>query len=267
MANSHTCTNATKIVAMKRIIILLLGFLFLTACKKEKAKVGACERVIAINGNKLEYDNDGRLAKYSDGFTGSDYIVSYENNGRKMEVLRSRDGVAFKYILDEIGLKILDESYTAAGVMYKKVTSIRDSKGYLTDETYEDFNSTSGVLDKRVVFHYTYTFDGNGNVIKLIQTVPANPSYMYTTEFVYDLTQKYARIVYNGQSLLFKELRGTGRDIPSPVNRLVKVRQNGVDAIGFIYDADAAGRVTFNRQTPLISGETAWEATITYECN
>jgi hypothetical protein len=267
MANSPIHTNATKIIAMKGIIILLFSFLFLIACKKDKAKLATCNRVTAINGNKLEYDSDGRLTKYFDAFTGSDYVVSYGNNGRKIEVLRSRDGVTFKYVLDEIGLKILDETYTSARVLNKKVTSIRDSKGYLTDETYEDFNASSGVLEKRVVFHYTYTFDGNGNVIKLIQTIPANPSYMYTSEFVYDLTQRYATIVYNGQSLLFKELRGTGRDIPSPVNRLVKIIQNGVEAIGFIYDADATGRVIFNRQTPLISGETAWEATITYDCN
>jgi hypothetical protein len=147
--------------------------------------------------------------------------------------------------------------YDKTGQLSSGSTMVRDANGYKTQWIFDTYAANGGVL-KTEIFNYVNTFDTDGNLIKQIVKQTGKPDY--SKEYIYDKSLPSLPSIYSGVSLLYK-------DDPQPKNRLTKERDNGVDTWVFTYSSDSKGRVTYNKQTALISGYNGSEATITYKCN
>ena len=241
---------------MKKILSLSLLVLLFAACKKDNnSKQSKCNVISAINGNKMEYDAQGKLVKFNT--TGADYItVSYENNNKTLTENFS-GGFSRKTQLDDKGLPLSVMFYDNAGKLSSGTTTVRDVNGYKTQVIFDSYAS-NGAVAKREVITYVNTFDTDGNLLKQVlkQTGKAN----YTRDYIYDKSKPSLKFIFSGVSLLYG-------DDPQPKNMLTKERDNGVDSWVYTYTTDAKGRLTYNKITGLISGANGSEATITYQCD
>ncbi len=241
---------------MKKLSALLFIVAVFTGCKKDNSsKQTECNKITAINGNPLEYDTQGKLAKFYT--TGSDYVtVSYENNNKTV-VENFSGGFSRKTQLDNKGLPLNVQFYDNTGKLSSGSTTVRDANGFKTQVIFVTYASNGGVA-KTDVINYINTFDTDGNQIKQVlkQTGKAD----YVRDYIYDKSKPSINFIFSGVSLLYG-------DDPQSKNLLTKERDNGADTWVYTYTTDAKGRVTYNKVTGLISGYNGSEATITYQCN
>jgi hypothetical protein len=224
--------------------------LLLSACKKEKAGATNCNTVTSINGVPLGYDNGGRLIKEGN------FIYSYENSNKT--ILNTYPGGHSRYQLNDNGCIIKNEAYNDAGKLLQSTTTVRDNRGFATDDVVEWYK-TDGSVMARDVHSYTNSFDSNGNLLKTISKT-SGIAGATITEYIYDNSQPGLAFIGGGFTMLVK-------DNPAASHRLLKERKDGADYWAYTWTTDAKGRVIYNKLTPLVSGARGSEATITYQCN
>jgi hypothetical protein len=238
---------------MKKILMLVFYVLLLAACKKDKSSAVDCNRITEINGDKMEYDSEGRLVK----FNGGALTVRYENINTTV-FLTTLSGDFNKTQLDNDGYVTSFEYYNMDGKIVNANYYVRDVHGYSSNRVYERYQA-NGSLDEKTFWVYQNTYDAAGNLTKVEETPSDLVHYSKITyEYIYDKSKPYLEFIGSGFSLLNKS--------PSSKNLLIKTRQNGIDVTAYTYTTDSKGRVIYNKVTPLTAGS-GTEAVIKYQCD
>jgi hypothetical protein len=211
------------------------------------------------------YDSIGRLVSYYD-YGGRFVTVSYESNNKT--IITKLSNIAYsKFFFDDRKLLVALQHYTAEGKKTANHSAIRDAKGYVLTLKQEYFNPATGAIVETRITNYDYTFDANGNVTKFIITQPGTTDI--TVEFIYENTQIYLPVTIEASNMIVENANTSGIFFgnPNPKNRLLKMKQNGKDYVGYVFITDGKGRVIYNSTNSLDASRSSFEGSIKYKCD